>query len=68
MNQVEILVSGATGRTGGTAIDELIKMGRRVRAYVRSDEVFRPSGMTELYRGHSVLWVCSIDRRAHIWR
>ncbi|HZD48890.1 MAG TPA: NmrA family NAD(P)-binding protein, partial [Silvibacterium sp.] len=38
MNQVEILVSGATGRTGGTAIDELIKMGRRVRAYVHADD------------------------------
>jgi uncharacterized protein YbjT (DUF2867 family) len=38
MNQAEILVSGATGRTGGLAIDELLKMGRRVRAYVRVDE------------------------------
>ena len=37
MREVEILVSGATGRTGGAAIDELLKMGRRVRAYVRSD-------------------------------
>ncbi len=33
-----ILVSGATGRTGGAAIDELLKMGRKVRAYVRSDD------------------------------
>src|SRR6201997_535552 len=38
MSKAEILVSGATGRTGGTAIDELLKMGRRVRAYVRSDD------------------------------
>jgi NAD(P)H dehydrogenase (quinone) len=38
MNESEILVSGATGRTGGTAIDELLKMGKRVRAYVRSDD------------------------------
>ncbi|WP_145323714.1 MULTISPECIES: NmrA family NAD(P)-binding protein [unclassified Rhizobium] len=34
----DILVSGATGRTGGAAIDELLKMGRKVRAYVRSDD------------------------------
>ena len=33
-----ILVSGATGRTGGAAVDELLKMGRKVRAYVRSDD------------------------------
>ncbi|MCZ3378242.1 NmrA family NAD(P)-binding protein [Rhizobium sp. AG207R] len=32
------LVSGATGRTGGAAVDELLKMGRKVRAYVRSDD------------------------------
>jgi uncharacterized protein YbjT (DUF2867 family) len=38
MNEAEILVSGATGRTGGAAIDELLKMGKRVRAYVRSDD------------------------------
>jgi len=37
MSGTEILVSGATGRTGGAAIAELIKMGRSVRAYVRSD-------------------------------
>lgn len=36
-NKAEILVSGATGRTGGAAIDELLKMGKRVRAYVRKD-------------------------------
>ncbi|HWT96476.1 MAG TPA: NmrA family NAD(P)-binding protein [Terriglobales bacterium] len=38
MSKSEILVSGATGRTGGAAIDELLKMGKRVRAYVRSDD------------------------------
>jgi NAD(P)H dehydrogenase (quinone) len=37
MSGTEILVTGATGRTGGAAIAELIKMGRSVRAYVRSD-------------------------------
>jgi len=38
MSESEILVSGATGRTGGMAIDELLKMGKQVRAYVRSDD------------------------------
>ncbi|KAA1000872.1 NAD(P)H-binding protein [Paraburkholderia panacisoli] len=38
MNETTILVSGATGRTGGAAIDELLQMGKRVRAYVRSDD------------------------------
>ena len=38
MGEASILVSGATGRTGGAAIDELLKMGERVRAYVRSDD------------------------------
>jgi len=33
-----ILVSGAVGRTGGAAINELLKMGRRVRGYVRSND------------------------------
>ncbi len=37
MSEANILVSGATGRTGGAAIDELLKMDKRVRAYVRSD-------------------------------
>jgi uncharacterized protein YbjT (DUF2867 family) len=37
MSGTEILVTGATGRTGGAAIAELLKMGRQVRAYVRSD-------------------------------
>ena len=38
MNQADILVSGATGRTGGVAIDTLLEMGKRIRAYVRSDD------------------------------
>lgn len=38
MSKAEILVSGATGRTGGLAIDNLLKMGLPVRAYVRRDE------------------------------
>jgi NAD(P)H dehydrogenase (quinone) len=38
MNEAEILVGGATGRTGGAAIDTLLKMGMRVRAYVRFDD------------------------------
>ncbi|MFJ3522678.1 NmrA family NAD(P)-binding protein [Pseudomonas sp. NPDC090203] len=38
MMGAEILVSGATGRTGGAAIDELLRMGKRVRAYLRSDD------------------------------
>ena len=38
MSEANILVSGATGRTGGAAIDELLKMGKHVRAYVRSDD------------------------------
>src|SRR5262249_51986912 len=38
MSKAEILVSGATGRTGGAAIDELLKLGKRLRAYVRSDD------------------------------
>jgi len=38
MSQASILVSGATGRTGGASIDELLKMGNQVRAYVRADD------------------------------
>src|SRR6201996_4930831 len=38
MTEANILVSGATGRTGGAAIDTLLGMGKRVRAYVRSDD------------------------------
>ncbi|SEM22801.1 hypothetical protein SAMN05443254_101265 [Bradyrhizobium sp. OK095] len=28
MSEATVLVSGATGRTGGAAVDELLKMGR----------------------------------------
>ncbi|RMP62877.1 hypothetical protein ALQ18_02339 [Pseudomonas marginalis pv. marginalis] len=38
MSAADILVSGATGRTGAAAIDELLKLGKSVRAYVRSDD------------------------------
>jgi NAD(P)H dehydrogenase (quinone) len=38
MNKADILISGATGRTGGAAIETLLKMGKHVRAYVRSDD------------------------------
>ena len=38
MSDPDILVSGATGHTGGAAIDELLTMGKRVRAYMRSDD------------------------------
>ncbi|MGJ4944645.1 NmrA family NAD(P)-binding protein [Bradyrhizobium sp. HKCCYLS1011] len=38
MSEAEFLVSGATGRTGGAAVDELLRMGKRVRAYVRKDD------------------------------
>lgn len=38
MSEKLILVSGAVGRTGGAAISELLKMGRHVRGYVRSDD------------------------------
>jgi NAD(P)H dehydrogenase (quinone) len=38
MREADILVSGATGRTGGVAIDTLLTLGKRVRAYVRSDD------------------------------
>lgn len=38
MSKADILISGATGRTGGAAIDTLLEMGKRVRAYVRSDD------------------------------
>ena len=39
MTEAEVLVSGATGRTGGAAINTLLEMGKRVRAYVRTDDV-----------------------------
>ena len=38
MSKANILVSGATGRTGGAAIDELLQLGKSVRAYVRTDD------------------------------
>ena len=38
MTNPEILVSGANGRTGGVAIDNLLKRGKSVRAYVRKDD------------------------------
>lgn len=37
MSQADYLVSGASGRTGGAAIDELLNMGKTVRAFMRSD-------------------------------
>ncbi|BAB49154.1 NmrA family NAD(P)-binding protein [Mesorhizobium japonicum] len=49
MSEATILVSGATGRTGGAAIDELLKSGKQVRAYVRSNDdraaAFRKRGV-----------------------
>jgi len=38
VSEADILISGATGRTGGGAVDELLKIGKRVRAYVRTDD------------------------------
>lgn len=38
MSEADILVSGATGRTGGGAIDTLLKLGKQVKAYVRTDD------------------------------
>ena len=38
MSKADILVTGATGDTGGATIDALLKMGQRVRAYVRTDD------------------------------
>jgi NAD(P)H dehydrogenase (quinone) len=38
MSAATILITGATGRTGGAAINELVKTGKHVRAYVRSDD------------------------------
>jgi len=49
MNDAEILVGGATGRTGGAAIDTLLGMGMPVRAYVRFDD-----GRAEALRGRGV--------------
>jgi hypothetical protein len=38
MSEADILISGASGRTGAAAVDELLTMGKRVRAYVRSND------------------------------
>ncbi len=38
MSNAIALVSGATGRTGGAAVTELLEMGQRVRVYLRSDD------------------------------
>ena len=38
MGDASILVTGATGHTGGAAIDELLKLGKQVRAYVRAND------------------------------
>jgi uncharacterized protein YbjT (DUF2867 family) len=39
MADVQFLITGATGATGGAAAEQLLKQGRRVRAFVhRSDE------------------------------
>lgn len=37
MSHPQFLISGASGRTGSAAIDELLKMGKSVRAYMRTD-------------------------------
>jgi hypothetical protein len=37
MIRANILVGGATGRTGRAAIDELLKISKHARAYVRTD-------------------------------
>ncbi|TKI08868.1 NmrA family NAD(P)-binding protein [Martelella alba] len=37
MSKADILITGATGRTGGATIDELLNMGKSVRAYVRAE-------------------------------
>jgi NAD(P)H dehydrogenase (quinone) len=46
MGNADILVSGATGRTGGAAIEELLKLGKRVRAFVRTDDA-RAAGLRQ---------------------
>jgi NAD(P)H dehydrogenase (quinone) len=38
MSEATILVSGATGRTGGAAIETLLALGKDVRAYMRADD------------------------------
>ncbi|BAV04046.1 Uncharacterized conserved protein YbjT, contains NAD(P)-binding and DUF2867 domains [Filimonas lacunae] len=36
--QIKVLITGATGKSGGAAIDELLKMGYPVRAFVHSKD------------------------------
>ncbi|MEO3405508.1 NmrA family NAD(P)-binding protein [Mucilaginibacter sp. CAU 1740] len=36
--QIKVLITGATGKSGGAAVDELLKMGYPVRAMVRSQD------------------------------
>ena len=36
--QIKVLITGATGKSSGAAIDELLKMGYPVRAMVHSIE------------------------------
>ena len=38
MSERTVLITGATGRTGGAAIETLLRMGQSVRAYVRKDD------------------------------
>jgi len=61
MTRADILVSGATGRTGGAAIDTLLKMDRRVRAYVRADgdtaQALRERGAA--LRMELAGWICA---------
>lgn len=38
MSEGTVLITGATGRTGGAAIENLLRMGQSVRAYLRRDE------------------------------
>lgn len=38
MSKADVLITGAVGRTGGAAIDELLKLGKTVRGYVRQDD------------------------------
>lgn len=38
MSEGTVLITGATGRTGGAAIENLLRMGQSVRAYLRRDD------------------------------
>ncbi len=49
MSEKRILVTGATGFTGGTAVDTLLKLGQRVRAFVHADD-----GRAAALRGRGV--------------